>query len=275
MQRRLAEALADRAAPVVAMSGEVVLGQRRAMLPREGGDLAGERAAIEGFAARLGDQAQALCHIGRAEDLAGERCPAARHEMRGEAGLLLQRVGATPPELADDRGDVEAARGVVDRRLEQGLEGQLAEALRQLGPGRDGARHGDALPATLRHAALSGEALGRPGSRRAARGVEPVQLLAVPEDAEGIGAETVAGRLDHRQGDRGGERRIERITALAQHREAGLGRQRMRGRDEVAGEDGRAPGRVGRVDRELHGEAFSGVCAHGRAAGREAARPTG
>ena len=124
-------------------------------------------------------------------------------------------------------------------------ERQLAEALAHRGPAGHGAGHGHAVPAAHRRglrvsAVLALEVLGRPGLRRAARGVQAVQRLAVPQQAERVGAEAVADRLGQRDHGRGGNRRVDRVATLVQHAHAGLRRERVRGRHDVAAEHGQA-----------------------------------
>ena len=103
------------------------------------------------------------------------------------------------------------------------------------------AGHGDAVPAALRRrrravAVLAAEVLRRPGRRRGAGGVEAVQLRAVPQDAEGVGAQAVAAGLDDRHRGRRGDGRIHRVAAVGQHAQPGLRGQRVRGGDDVARE---------------------------------------
>jgi hypothetical protein len=98
------------------------------------------------------------------------------------------------------------------------------EAVRQLRPGRDGARNGHRFPIQLRNGVTPGEAGGRPSGRRTARGIQTVQLGPVPDDSEGVAADAASGRLHHREGHRGGDGGIYRIAAAQQHRHASLRR---------------------------------------------------
>src|SRR5690606_5317036 len=112
---------------------------------------------------------------GRAPRLARARRAAAGEERRGEIGALAE-VLAGPLPLARDPGrDREALGGVALGGLEQRGERQPAEALREDGPTRDGARHRDGVPAHARDLVGPEEARGVEAARRAARGVEAVQ----------------------------------------------------------------------------------------------------
>jgi len=44
-----------------------------------------------------------------------------------------------------------------------------------------------------------------------------VQLFSVPDDGEEIAADAVGNRLDHRERDRGRERRVDRVAAGEEH----------------------------------------------------------
>jgi hypothetical protein len=64
-----------------------------------------------------------------------------------------------------------------------------------------------------------------------------VQRAPVPQDREGVAPEAVAGRLDDDESDRRGERGVDRVATAGQHGETRLGRERLRGRDDVARKD--------------------------------------
>ena len=130
----------------------------------------------------------------------------------------------------------------------------------ELHPCAHRARHGDRVPAALRHRRHAFEAFERPPGRRAAGGVQAVQLLAVPQDAERVAADAVARRLDDGQRDGGCERRIDGIAAFQQHPEPRLRGERLRCGDHVARKHRHALRRI----RKLPVEDF-----HGEEAGRE------
>ena len=247
------ELLRQRADPVGPVRAKIVERQNRAMPGGVGGDLLGNRAAIEALAFGLDDRFERRCQRRIAEALAGLGCAALRQEGVGEARLLAEQPAAHLPEAGDDRRDGETVAGIADGRRGQRRERQAAEAAPERDPAGDGARHGDAVPAARRHGAASGEARRRPGGGRPAGRVQPVQFLAVPEDGEGVAAEAAAGRLDHGQRHGGGKRRVDGVAALRQHGEAGLSRERLRGRDDVVAEHGGALRRVGlcEIDHRL------------------------
>ena len=255
---------ADRLDPLGRERGQVARLHRAAVRARVGGNRSGDLALVEGGAARRGDRAQGARRGREREALADLRRPAVRQERLGPAGLRReQRRRRQPLPLDDDRHRI-AAFGDVDRRGEQIGEGELAETLRQRHPARDRAGHGDRVPAAhgrpLRVAAVFlAEVLGRPRRRRPARGIEPMQLRSVPEDAERVRAEAVAARLDDRHHRRRGDRSIDGVAAALDHAEARLRRERVRGRDDVAREDRDARRRVARLPIEVHGATITGA----------------
>jgi hypothetical protein len=54
-----------------------------------------------------------------------------------------------------------------------------------------------------------------------------VQLLAIPQDAEGVRTDAVTGRLDDGEGNRRRKRRVNGIAAALKHAEPGLGGERL------------------------------------------------
>ena len=80
-----------------------------------------------------------------------------------------------------------------------------------------------------------------------------MQCIAVPNDAKGIASQAVAHRLGEGDGSGGGNGCVHRIAAFLQHAQACLGRQRVGGRDHIAGEHRQAGGGVGVVVIKLHG----------------------
>ena len=176
VQRVAAVVHLERLHPVGPVRREVGGAHRAAVLLRRRLDLCGELAAIERLALRGGDLFQRRGMFLEDEPFSGARRAAARQERLGEAGLVLQLGDLRLPLPRDGRRDQEALAAVADRRLEELAERQLAELAVQLDPGRDAARHGDRIPAAHRHGRLAAEVVGRPRGRRAARGVQAVQL---------------------------------------------------------------------------------------------------
>ena len=77
-----------------------------------------------------------------------------------------------------------------------------------------------------------------------------MQSRAVPHDGEGVRADAVGHRLDQGQGDRGGQRRVDRAAAVGEHRQAGLRGQRLGRAHHIARQHGFAWPGVGQVPRE-------------------------
>ncbi len=236
VQRVAAIVLLERPDPVVLVRREVRGAHRRAVLLRERLDFLGELAAIERFAARRGDLLERRRVLGQLEHLAHRRRLAAGQERLGEAGMNLELGRLRRPLPGDGRGDEKALASIADRRLEQALEGQLAEFLMELDPGRNTARHAHRVPAAHRHPALLGEVFRRPGRGRAPRGVQAVQLFSVPDDRVGVRADAVRDRLYERQRDGRGEDRIHRGAARGEHLQPRLRRERLRGGHDIARE---------------------------------------
>ena len=104
VKRGIAEILADRAAPVVAMCRHIGGGQFGIVLLGERLNAPCQFApAIEGLSIRLRYQAKAARHRLASEELARCRCPAAGHERLGEPRLRLQFLRAAPPLFGNDR----------------------------------------------------------------------------------------------------------------------------------------------------------------------------
>ena len=143
---------------------------------------------------------------------------------RGKIAKLLQCVA---PVERGFRADQKALLGITDRGFEQDGKGQLAQPLRQCDPSADRARHRDGLPAQRRHDRAAAKPLMGPPRRRASGRVQAEQLLAVPDLAERVAAETVVVRFDHGQRDGRGERRVHCVAAATQHLEPRLRRQRL------------------------------------------------
>ncbi len=209
---------ADRVDPFRLVGGEIGQRHRTAVAGRVRRDRLRDLAAIEGLALARGDGAQGTRRGRESEPFADLGRTSLRQKGFGPTGLRLQERCRRDPLLLDhDRHGV-AALGDLDRGREQLRERQLAEALGQRHPGRDRARHRHRVPAAHRRAGriaaiLAREILRRPGARRRPRRVEAVQALAVPEDAEHVGAETVAAGLDERHRRGGGDRGIDGIAA--------------------------------------------------------------
>ena len=230
----VAKRLAHGAHPVGAVFGQVGFGHGATIglaVRRHG---AGQFTPVKRFAFGLCDQLQRAGMGFAAEHFAGLGRAAVGHETLGKPGLGAQFVGPQGPQAGDGGRHREAVACVVDGGLGQLGKRQLAKAFGQSHPGRHGAGHGDRVPAGFGDAAALREVVGRPSRGRAARGVETMQFLAVPEDGKPVAADAATGGLDHRQRHGGGQRGVHRVAASQQHAQAGLCGQRMRGGNHVA-----------------------------------------
>ena len=222
----------DRLDVIAGGRGEIVEGVGAAEGAQGGDHVLGHFALVEAGPALAGDAAQ---HLGLARS-AEERAEAERLAvMQVEfPRLALQGVGVAGPVEGHARRHRDPGLGVVDRRGEAGGEAEPAPILREPHEGIDGARDRDGVGGAQRHRRMAGRAQARgiePG-RRAARAVQPDDALLAGglDHHEGVAAEPGHRRLaepeQHRRRDGG----IDRIAAVLQDADRGLGRQRMRGR---------------------------------------------
>ena len=249
MQGLAAIVMGQRRDPFGRAGGEVGRGDRTAVFARVARRRLGDLAAVVGLAAGLRDEPQGARGGGKTKQLADTRRAPPGQEGLGEARQRRELGRGGGPFLLDHDRHRVTALGDLDRRLDQIGERQLAEALAQGDPAGHRAGHRHAVPAALGRrggvgAVATFEVIRRPGLRRAARGVEAVQTLAVPQDAERIGAEPVADRLDDGHRRRRRDRRVDRIAAGQQHAQPGLRGHRMRGRHDIAAEDRQPLARV-------------------------------
>ncbi len=186
VQREIVKAFGDRAAPVGPVAGEIVQCHRPAMRRGMGDHGLGQIALIESAALGFGDAPEGAGQRGVAEPLTGEGRAADGHKGLGKAGLITQKPPAPRPKLGNDRADGETLFGIADRGLKEIGKGQLAETFGNLDPSRNGAGNGHGIPAVEGHGIETRKAFGCPALWRAARGVEAVQLVPVPQDRESI-----------------------------------------------------------------------------------------
>jgi hypothetical protein len=166
VQRRAAIGEADRIDPVGLVLGEIVVPQCAAGRAGMTVHRLRELAAIEGLALALGDLGERLRLLGKLPDLTRLRGAAVGQEIPDPVLLAAQPVDRALPLARDHVGNAEAVRCILDRRLEQVGERQLAVAAVQGRPERHSARHGDAAPTGARHLVLAGVLLGRHQRRR-------------------------------------------------------------------------------------------------------------
>ena len=170
----------------------------------------------------------------------------------------MQLLGRCGPLLLHYHGQQIAALGDIDSWLHKVGKRQFAKALAQRRPTCDGARNRYGVHAPLGRVGLvravfAVEVSRCPGCGGMARGVQAVQLLAVPQNAKRIRTQAVAHRLGNRQGGCGGDGGVHRIAALPVHAQARLRGQRVRGADDVARKDRQTGGVVGVGVIKLHG----------------------
>ena len=246
VDHRVTELLRHRSHPVGLVRGQIFLAHHAAAGPRMLDHLPGQRAAVEGLAHGLGNLFQRARMGFAPEHFTGPGSAATGQKALGKAGLVAQFLAAQLPQRGNRGRDRETVACIVDGGLGHLREGQLAEALGQRHPGRHGAGHGHGIPALFRNAAELGKVVGRPARRRAARGVEAVQLLAVPDDGKAVAADAAARGLDHRERHRRGQCRIHGVAASQQHGEAGLRGQRLRSADHITPQHRRAVRGIGK-----------------------------
>ena len=79
-----------------------------------------------------------------------------------------------------------------------------------------------------------------------------MQGLAIPENCKGVTAQAIAHGLANRHDCRCGDGGVNRVAASVQHGQPGLRAQRVRGRDDVAGEERNARAGVRVLKIEIH-----------------------
>jgi len=235
MQRVAPVIFSQRCDPFGLVGREVTGFEAAAVLGREFFNRVGNRPAVIGLALGLGNRAQSarsglelkqLAHIGRA---------APRQERIGKTGQQRQLGRGGGPLFLHHRADEVTALGDVDGWLHQVRKRQFAKTLGQRDPAGHGTRHGDRVHAAFGWvggisvvvAVFGLEVVRRPAGRGAARSIQAVQCLAVPQQAERVTAQPVADRLDDGHGGSSSNRRINRIAAAGQHGQPSLRGQRV------------------------------------------------
>ena len=236
------EAHRDRVDPVRLMGGKIRLGHRAAVLPGEGGNGPCDPAVIEGLAPGARDVLKGVGLVGEAPDFACLGCATLGHE-GAESREVLELGDGIAPLAGNDGTYGEPLARMADRIDKKILKGQVAEFCGERDPLRHGTGHGHRIPAAVGHARQVAESLRRPGHRGTTAGVEPVQRLAIPDDRKTVSADAVHRGFDHRQRDRGSERCIDGVAATGDCCDACLRGQRLRARDDVAGQDRLTAGR--------------------------------
>ena len=223
-------------------------------------DRSGDLALVERRYAMPGEQPECSRGAGQCEVFADVRGATPGHKVVRETGTVLQQRNGPLPFLLDDGRNRKAAFGVLDGRREHIRKRQVAQAVMQESPARDGARHGDGVPATNGPilcrilTVLAAKVIESPRRRGGAARIQSEQLPrgGIPHDGEVIRTEAVAAWLRHCDDRCGGDRRIDRVAAALHYAQPGLGRERLAGCHDVAREDGRADGGIGIGPVEMH-----------------------
>ena len=243
-----AERHRDRLDPFRAMVAEVLIGEKAAKLPDPGRDPPAQLAAVEDPDPLLGDEAEAGGQVGVPNPLPGLRGALAVDQVgRSPALVFLDRPGVVGPIGGDHGGDRKPFLGERDRWRQRLGQGQRPEPGQEIVPGGEGAGHGDRFGALVRHGAVTLAHQRLAGGQRP-RAAAPVQadepfLAGRPEEREGVAARAGHHRLHDVEDRGGGHRRVDRVAAPLQHREAGGGGERLT----------RGDGAVRRVDRRAAG----------------------
>ena len=122
--------------PVGRVILEVLHAEIAAVRLAEGDDLLGDRAAVIGIAAAVGDHAQAVRQVRVAEDLAHLRGPAVGIIRGGRFGIVGRDAFARLPIAGDDLADRKTLFGILNRWGQQLRELHRAEPLTATGPSR-------------------------------------------------------------------------------------------------------------------------------------------
>ena len=182
-------------------------------------------------------RARSDCTIG----LPTTRRVAVLQKHRGAAPVGAQAIQVLAGEVAVMRRRAVAVARVTDRLGEQVAPLQPSViAVHHAEPG-DQPRHRDRHRPGARDA--GGIALRGRGIRRRSRAVDDrgAPARGVEDRIKPVAAETRHHRLDDRERQRGRDRRVDRVAALAQRQQPGLRRQRMVGRDGAAPPDDQRP----------------------------------
>ena len=239
MQRVASVVFSQRRDPFGAVSSEVGGRHGTAVVTRMRCCGSGNFALIKRRAFGFSNQTQRLRSRRKLKQLAHIRRAAVRHECLRKAGQLTQDGRGRRPLLLHHHRHAVAALGDFDGTLQQVGKRQFAEAFAQGHPTGHSTGHGGAVPTAQGQvggvsAVLALEVVGRPRRRRAARRIQAVQLMAVPQNAKRVRPQAVADRLNNGHGGCGGNGRIDRVAAVLQHAQTGLRGQRVRGAHHVA-----------------------------------------
>ena len=140
------------------------------------------------------------------------------------------------PDQARSLEKIASSRGeTFYRGLEQLLERQLTEPFGQRHPAAYRTGNGHRIPAPFRHFIHPFEAFRRHRCRAASGCIKAMQPAPVPQNAEGVTADTVHGGFHHGQGNGGSQGGINGIATVSQCIQASLGCQWLGGCHHVPG----------------------------------------
>ena len=209
---------------------EVLEGQdspRRADRPR---DLLAQLAAVEGVAPAVGEPME----CGGQQRLAECRACLAGRPEHGRR-RLVEEGQARGDGAGVDRRQLVALLGDLCRGCECIGEGTPAEAVKEGAPGVDRSGDIDRQWPAIGHGGVPGGAHGLDGqpagSPAAAVVAEEPALARIPDEGEGIAAETAGVAVDDRQHRVGRDRGVDGRPAGAQGLDAGFGGEGVRGDD--------------------------------------------
>ena len=127
------------------MCGEVVQRVQSADAAQRLDHVLGDGAGVKRVAAILGDRAQRLAELRLVDHVARDRGPAVRQEIALGVGALFQLVELVLPVESDARRHHVALFRGLDRRLQQGVEAELAVVAQNRLPGIDRAGNRDRM----------------------------------------------------------------------------------------------------------------------------------
>ena len=151
--------------------------------------------------------------------------------------IRRESVYALLPKARHNRRNRIALLRIINCRLKKLRKGQTAKALMQLCPGRGRTGNRHSLPAAQRHPlrrTAGSHSLRRQALRSIAAAVQTMQLAARPHERKAVAAKAIVRRLHNRLADSRSNRRINRVAALLQNRQACLRSKRLRGADHAA-----------------------------------------
>ena len=214
--------------------------------------------AVKSLSMALPDESQGLGGCGQTKALGHMRRTPMRQECLRKPGLRseLRQAGRGGPLVLHDHGHRITPLGHFNGRGHQVRKGQLAIALVQRNPTRHSAGHRHAVPTALGRrfgvwSIFAVEVLRRPSLRRAARGIEALQLFPIPQDAKHVRPQAVAARLHQGHDSRRGNGSVDGASPLGQDLQARLRGQWVRSGHHVASKDGGALAGIARRPIEI------------------------